>query len=365
MIQLRLSGHLARGTLPDALRANVIVVREVRPTIKALKMLERSAFEDPTPLDLVRRQDWKNVRLFGIQCPLLADARKRFAGGLPDQHRVATRRVKRPVYEVRDRDGAGWRGAVVLDADGDPWLVYAAKHNAFHRRVADYLASTDYLPSAAEYSLRAREEDDVARDVWRIGVVTDLLTAVATATRTGKPAVLHIIGPTDGDSADIGVELEHDEPSGTIDQTHLSSSWATITLHVITSGRQQFESVLLNACLPALQPDPTAYEAAYTQRGGLTILVPVTQAKLVQILSEPELSEPPRVAVAQAPEHLHYVDSAYHAEGLVTGKAVRGVCGVWFVTTRDESADLPVCPRCEQQLPVAQTVLDILRANQT
>jgi hypothetical protein len=44
------------------------------------------------------------------------------------------------VFEVRDRDGAGWRGAVVLDEGNDPWLVYVEKHDRFHHRVVGVVA---------------------------------------------------------------------------------------------------------------------------------------------------------------------------------------------------------------------------------
>lgn len=46
----------------------------------------------------------------------------------------------------------------------------------------------------------------------------------------------------------------------------------------------------------------------------------------------------------------------------VLGSAVRAVCGDWFVPTGDGEQPLPVCQRCEAEQPIAQLVLDLIRA---
>jgi len=149
-------------------RAGPAFLREVRPTVKVLKSLPRASFDDTTPLDLIANGDFGRLNLYGLQQSLLEDARRRFMHGVPDRHVAASKKYGKPVYEVRDRSGAGWRGAVVLDADGDPWLVWAARHDQFHRSVAD-VAFTDHMPTAGEYKLRAREEADLTNRDWERG----------------------------------------------------------------------------------------------------------------------------------------------------------------------------------------------------
>ena len=54
--------------------------------------------------------------------------------------------------------------------------------------------------------------------------------------------------------------------------------------------------------------------------------------------------------------------SRYLAEAFVYGKSVRAVCGTWFVPTRDESASLPICDECDEERPIAQAVVDLIRS---
>ncbi|MFC5123731.1 DUF3039 domain-containing protein [Pseudoclavibacter helvolus] len=58
---------------------------------------------------------------------------------------------------------------------------------------------------------------------------------------------------------------------------------------------------------------------------------------------------------------LHWVDSLHHTEGFVLGRAIRSLCGAWFVPSEGENADLPVCRLCESVKPLAQAFLDRVR----
>ena len=63
----------------------------------------------------------------------------------------------------------------------------------------------------------------------------------------------------------------------------------------------------------------------------------------------------PEVASASGAPHqvLRYVTKTGLADALVNGLATRGVCGAWFVPTKDAHGALPVCPECERQKPHA------------
>jgi len=337
-------------------------VREVRPTIKVLKSLPRDTFEDTTPVDLIANGDFDRLDLYGVKHPLLEDARRRFATGLPDRHNAASREYGKPVFEVRDRTGAGWRGAVVLDADGDPWLVWAERHDQFHRNVEN-VAFADLLPSSAEYKLRSREEAALSRLDWEYNVLKAFIEALRESVRTGAAATATVAGPKAGETADLVVETDHNEPSDDVAVAHDGLSMLTVSLRIAGGGWGDFERALTRVCLPFLEPDASRIETAFGRDNSLIAYVDITHAQLIQLLADPPPYEGEPVEV-QAPDRLHYVGIDYMLDGFVHGTPLRGVCGVWFVASRDESSGLPVCERCEAEQPAAQMVLDYLRSRE-
>jgi hypothetical protein len=97
-------------------------------------------------------------------------------------------------------------------------------------------------------------------------------------------------------------------------------------------------------------------EPVYGKVGDLILYVEVSHAKMIQLLSG-LVEEHQLVGVApQEPTCLHYVGIKFLVDGYVNGHSVRGVCGTWFVPTRDDSADLPICGRCEEEHPAAEAV---------
>lgn len=126
------------GRMPCGL-IKFLSMRRVRPTLKVITQLPRESFRDRSVYDRVsqlkkrkretRTQILSELRLYRLRHALLDDANSYFdRGELPDVHRAATQARKtkhgkaKPVYEVRDNSGAAWRGGVIRDDDGDPWL---------------------------------------------------------------------------------------------------------------------------------------------------------------------------------------------------------------------------------------------------
>jgi len=154
------------------------------------------------------------VRIGFIEHPLIADASRRFAQGLPDRHQEASKQLGRAVFEVRSRTGAAWRGAAILDEHGDPWLVWAAPHDKFHAQICDVLKNMDrWMPTAAEYKLRDREAEANRLSVWQRETVAFFCQAVAEAVSTGKDTFSF---PSYDHNTDLtlSITLEHDAPTG-------------------------------------------------------------------------------------------------------------------------------------------------------
>ncbi len=336
-------------------------MREVRPTIRVLKTLPRETFVDRSVWEGVKNRDWANLSLYGIDHPLLNDARSRFAAGVPDTHQVSTRAAGRRVFEVRDRSGAAWRGAVVLDDQGDPWLVYADRHDAFHATARNFFEAGSYLPIAAEYTLRDREEAAIAFLAWRKELLRGLAAAIVQAMRSHEEVQTTIAGHRTTDQATFEVSLEHDTAAGSVDEAHESSSLVTLVLRVRTRTADEFRQEVLNTVLPFLQPDPDQYESVFGRDGSMTHLITMSQGRLIQFAAAAPDTQSPTPADAPPPTCLHYVGLTYLTEAYIEGRPVRGVCGTWFVPTRDESAGLPVCPRCDAEKPIAEALLQLMR----
>lgn len=339
-------------------------VREVRPTIKVIKTLPRETFADPTVWEQIRNRDWADLCLYGLEQPLLTDARRRFDTQSADIHQQSTKAAGRRVYEVRDRTGAGWRGAIVVDDDGDPWLVHVDRHDAFHSSAPAYFKSSQYLPGPAEYKIRDREEAERAFRRWQAGLLRQLTDALVRATNFDRMIRITIDGHRTTDHATFEVSVDHDPPVDALADAHHSSSLVTVILKVRTVAGDAFRQEVLHTALPFLQPDPSQYESVYGRDGSMTHLITLTHARLIQFSANIASGEPALPEEALAPTHLHYVGIEYLVEGFITGSPVRGVCGTWFVPTRDDTADLPVCSRCDDEMPIAEAVLEMIRTHQ-
>ena len=124
-------------------------MRRVRPTLRVMKSLP----ETPAILEVLSAiarakslasadesaRILKRLDLYALDCDLLKDAQREIDSGTPSKHGEATKSFGATVVEARDRSGAGYRGAVVFDGHGDPWLVYAERHDRFHAHVAEVL----------------------------------------------------------------------------------------------------------------------------------------------------------------------------------------------------------------------------------
>lgn len=144
-------------------------MRITRPTLKTLRRLPRDSFADPVMYDRVRKLETadsstfaellENISFLHLSHPLLSDADSFFSHGLrPDKHRGSSIEGK-TVYEVRDRGGAAWRGAVIFLAPV-PWLIYAATHDHFHSETQEFLKKSkgSALPQKLDLVIHAMDE---------------------------------------------------------------------------------------------------------------------------------------------------------------------------------------------------------------
>lgn len=344
-------------------------MRRVRPTVRVLRLLPADSFGDPSHGVLIARNRWNDLAISQIEHRLLRDADSFFSRDRrPGTHETSSTAAGRPVFEVRSRTGAGWRGAVVLDEDGDPWLVHADRHDSFHSGAAQVFRTGAWMPSSADYKMRAREEAGVADRAWRASLLSQVLDGVRKSINSGRPTRLPLAGPTgEGpDRCSVAIDIDRDAPADEVALAHTTTTMVTVRLTLRDDHGKRIETAALQEVVPFLQPDAQLRDQAYGPKGELHVWMTVTHAQLIQILAAVELpsDELPGVGpLAAAPTHLHYVGARRLTEAFVVGEAVRAVCGAWFVPTRDEAtaAGLSVCARCEAEVPIAQAVLALLR----
>jgi len=361
-------------------------MRKTRPTLRVVKAMP----DAPAVLmarDVIQRAKnsespktiLEELRLETVRGALLDDADQRFAaGGVPDRHDAATAAYHAPVYEVRDHSGAGWRGAIILDDDGDPWLVHVDAHNKFHASVAKALkrdkgkllktgetigAAKTAQPTDLDLWVRDCEEDRLSDHALTRELISGLRDALRAAFATGKP--VRTDTPPDPSASgspatfEYTVSVEHEDSAQTAAQAHKTMSSITVTMTKSPEPYSMYERLLSHGIV-YLQPDTSCWESVYTD-DDLRVDVYLSHAKLAQLLSDAEIdpdSFPPKVS---PPTELHHVRSHHVIEGIVTGSAVQGLCGRFFVPSASESSSLPVCTVCEEIHPFAQELLDQLR----
>lgn len=351
-------------------------MRPVRPTLKALLRLPRDSFDDATAYDAVlklrssnseaKAQIISSLRLNKVSHPLLSDAQGYFAKGvLPDKHQGSTQKRGAPVYEVRSFVGAGWRGGVILDDGGDPWLVYVDKHDQFHASAPTFFASDDrhYLPTLIDRKVRENEEADEAHQASDVACLMVLIETLAAAVeRSPEPRTVTVTGPS-GSTAELSVAIDLGIPAGSPAAAHESTSDVNLEIEIDASDHE-LRDQLIRLYVPFIQPDDRMREQAYRKGyGTIQLNLIVSHAHLAQLLVTGESGESPLPAKVPAATARHYVPRVGLAGAYVRGEPVLALCHTWFVPTRDGEAatDLPICESCEQSQPVAQKLLDMAR----
>lgn len=357
-------------------------MRQVRPTLKVIKQLPRDSFVNPSEVDKVsslgnasreaREQILSSLRLYRVQHPLLTDARSYFdAGSLPDLHRAATNERSRssggatlPVYEVRSRTGAAWRGGVIKDDAGDPWLAYANKHDEFHSSAALIFAEKSrYWPTSIDFKIRELEEEEAKRESEEISCLISMINALSHAVTHSPEQQTVTITLEEYEPFELSFEVNLAEPAASISTAHESVSDVSVWMEIDVKDFE-LRDRMLRLYLPFLQPDPDLRQHVYgPDRTTMIIDLMMTQAQLAQVLVTSTTGDAPQPQDIAEPNAQHFFEKRKLAAAFVYGEALKALCGVWIVPTKEgEIAEhLPVCAECERVEPVAQLLLDLAK----
>lgn len=336
-------------------------------------MLPADSFVDPSALEALERAKisaregdnhgaalaFAEIDLGRIDHLLLVDANARLGDGTATVHESSTREWGTTSFEVRARTGAGWRGAVVLDGNRQPWLVFADRHDKFHANAKNQ-SYESIRPSGLDQLLLKLEREREEGPALKVAVVTALVNALAASHASGVEERVEFVSPANAFSRlAFRIAVSHDEPAWRADEAHQSMS--TMTLTVAASPRDSdLHHILLSCGIPYLQPDAEAREVRYMPNGELVVEMVVTHAKLAQLMDDSEVARASMPAAPTPPVRMHWLSAEDQTRGFVEGDVVRALCGAAFVPTYS-NPDLPVCETCESIKPVAQGLLDQIR----
>lgn len=371
-------------------------MRPVRPTIQVLlSMIDNNLFNSENPQQLIEQNmrteavtPFEGLDFTAFDVTLLNMARQAFAGDkiAATKHSEFSAVAKRPVYEIRNKQ-TGWRGIVILDQYGDPWMVYCGSHGDFHsgncKSIIKASNASNYMPSEEDYLVRKREEERQHFLDFERRVVQEMLNKIRAGIYAGQTtsqsealSALDIPYQISGApvKASIQIQQDDDDDSATVNQFVELTLDFPVEEQDNSSPYARLHRILLRCfnaiCQPKDPNQPTetslkTYSDGQQRRATMSAFVLLEPDDIKRITSPNFLDDSESlyktIGDTEPESMLHRVPKETLTDAYVEGTLIRSLCGKWFVPTRDEYSGLPACPDCQDILEVKE----YLRRNYT
>lgn len=310
-----------------------------------------AGWESPSPLRLLADGIYESLHpLSELPHPIIAKATGSFGLVAANDNFVGpiASSTKLRLLEIKI---AQWRGGVWKDAEtGVNWLVVAGlakgehqDHDDFYVRVKRENDRGDpdrWLPTDSDRRLLRQETMARLLTSWELAVQAQLLDALRAVHSGGS----------------MRIEVEHPHPDrGTL--AHLTLVVTPVRESGYEADEIQLEIVpdagfagsdlswqLTIRALISLSPPEQSWDrykdsfANIGEPGAWT-------ARLVELEA---LVENQELAESVPGTHSHYTHRQHLAGRTIDGRAVRALCGAYFVPTQDHEA-LPTCPTCQER----------------
>lgn len=281
---------------------------------------------------------------------LLTYIQARFDNGIFERYKS----LSTPVFEARDAASPAWRGAVIHPGGDYAWMVYVGIHDHFHSEVQRAFRAMEQSgtlgPSSIDLEiLELQRQIDGQRDFDR-AAIRATVPALKEASVSREP-VHFSVGQMD---VEIRVETI---PFEDWDVANAHKEMDLVSFRIGGwQPHQQYLQHYLRSVLGYMRVPEDMVEALYGQR--FVVHVAVSRADLISFLDAPDEDQLVAARTVPEPELLHYSSQESLVEAYVTGRAVRAICGKWWVPVGDEYTHihLPVCAECERLEPVAQSL---------
>lgn len=245
-----------------------------------------------------------------------------------------------------------WRGGVWRDEEsGVHWLIAAGlakgehqDRDDFYQRVQrenDCGGSTEWLPTEDDRRLLKRETAARLITVWQLNVQQELLDALRGIHAGGRTRV-EITHPVRADERICVIDIEVDRIR---DEDYEADE---ITVEVLAerghAGSDLLWQLTLQTLITLSPPEQgwDRYKDTYSNVAEPGYFL-TRVADLELLVADQELAE------GEPGSHAHYTHKRNLAGNTIDGKAVRALCGVYFVPTQDHDS-LPCCPTCRERL---------------
>jgi hypothetical protein len=323
--------------------------RRARPTLRVLKDDLQSGWSQATAKRALAEDRLEDLcPLAELPHPLILKASEWFGSDPAGDNYHQSIRCAAALGLLEVQSGQ-WRGAVWEDPDGRVrWLVAAGLAKGEHEDGDDFYVQLErrfgsnrqevLLPTDADYRLLKLESANALIRSWELGLQEQVAIALADIA-VGGATVLEVQHPTkDTLLATVEVELGIEAGNGysyeaflltvDIEASYRSSNLAwTMTLRLLTCiypPAQEWDRFGDTLSMMA-EVGHAAHQAEVldelTRRGELCRSAPGTVS--------------------------HWTHKQNLAENSVKGKAVRAMCGVFFVPYQDHEK-LPQCPECAE-----------------
>lgn len=360
----------------------------MKALIQLIKGRQFRKEDDPTALIRQNiRKDCDNIYegidFDALHTTLLDAARRGFSSGriTVEKHKVLSGAAKRDVYEIRDSNkSSAWRGIVILDEQGDPWLVYCGSHDDFHadanmRQFIRKENADAYMPTDDDYLLRDREEAGRQFDMFETGtartLVQSICDVVRSCTTVDSDSARRTVSGLDA-NASIFVSVESDENGGHDYYVQVTFDFSEDEMR--KRGFDHYAHSLIR-CM-AVIADPTedkpveplvdTHVDEYGVKRKTIRSCMLLNDEDIRRIEDPRFADDPELAqrlLASPPPEpkLHQVPKRLLSDALIQGKPIRSLCGKWFVPVLDDSSDVPRCEECERTLRLRERILGASR----
>lgn len=326
--------------------------RRARPTLRVLQEDLTSGWESAHPQRALAEGHFADLHpLSELPHPLVDKAAKSFGADPADDNYVGpiASSTRLRLLEIKQSQ---WRGGVWEDPDtGVCWLVAAGLAKGGHQDRDDFYKQIDrenesgdptrWLPTKKDIRLLKQETAARLRTEWELRTQEAVLGVLRDIHRGGTRR-FEVNHPVPGKGRFARIDC-------TVSVVREAEYEADEVLVEIIPDNQYAGSNLLwqlvVRVLTSIEPPEQRWDRfgnAYSNIGEPGAWADRADA-LELLVSAGEL------AVSEPGSASHYTHREHLAGKTINGQAVRGLCGAYFVPTRDHDS-LPACPTCQERL---------------